>query len=161
MKLIIVFITLLTSLVSYSQMQQQAELNPITWKATYIDKPNQEGELIITATIETKWHIYSQRPSDAGAIPTSFTITPNSNYQTIGKVEETNAHEIFDKAFDAKVFTFENEAVFTQKIKRKSSKSFTIKITLEFMTCNDMQCLPPKLVDLMVTIPSTALKSKL
>jgi thiol:disulfide interchange protein DsbD len=142
-------------------MQPQVELNPITWTATYLDKPNQEGELIITATIEDKWHIYSQRPSDAGVIPTSFTITSNSKMMLIGKVEETNAHEIFDKAFDAKVFTFDKEAVFTQKIKRNSKEMITVKITLEFMTCNDMQCLPPKLVDLIVTIPSTVLKSKL
>lgn len=161
MKYIIIIISLLTSLVSFSQMQPQAELNPITWKAVYNPLPGLEGEIIITATIENKWHIYSQRPSDAGAIPTSFTITPNSKITLIGKVEETNAHEEFDKAFDAKVFIFEKEAIFTQKIKRNSKENITIKITLEFMTCNDMQCLPPKLVDLLVNIPSTALKSKL
>ena len=158
MKFIPVIISLLTSLVSFSQ---QPELNPIKWNIVYSPLPNLEGEIIITATIENKWHIYSQRPCDAGAIPTSFTITPNSKITLIGKVEETNAHEIFDKAFDAKVFTFEKEAIFTQKIKCNSKEMINIKITLEYMTCNDMQCLPPKLVDLIVTIPSTILKSKL
>lgn len=158
MKFILLIISLLTSLVSFSQ---QPPLNPLKWNIVYSPLPGLEGELIITATIENKWHIYSQRPSDAGAIPTSFTITPNPKITLIGKVEETNAHEIFDKAFDAKVFTFEKEAIFTQKIKRNSKEMITVKITLEYMTCNDMQCLPPKLVDLIVTIPSTALKSKL
>ena len=158
MKFISVIISLLTCLVSFSQ---QPDLNPIKWNAVYSPLSNLEGEIIITATIENKWHIYSQRPSDAGAIPTSFTITPNSKITLIGKVEETNAHEIYDKAFDAKVFTFEKEAVFTQKIKCNSKETIIVKITLEYMTCNDMQCLPPKLVDLIVTIPSNVLKSKL
>jgi DsbC/DsbD-like thiol-disulfide interchange protein len=158
MKFILVIISLLTSLVTFSQ---QPPLDPIKWNVVYSPLPSLEGEIIITATIENKWHIYSQRPSDAGAIPTSFTITPNSKITLIGKVEETNAHEIFDKAFDAKVYTFEKEAIFTQKIKRNSKETIIVKITLEYMTCNDMQCLPPKLVDLIITIPSTVLKSKL
>ncbi len=136
----------------------QNSLNPVSWKVTYIDKSNSEGEITFIATIQDKWHIYSQRATDAGPIPTSFTITPAVNFQLVGKVEETNAHEEFVKAFDAKVFVFEHEAVFKQKIKRKNNQSFTIKMSLEFMTCNDMQCLPPKTVDLIFNVPAIAKK---
>ena len=54
MKFILVIISLLTSLVSFSQ---QPELNPIKWNVVYSPLPNLEGEIIITATIENKWHI--------------------------------------------------------------------------------------------------------
>lgn len=155
MKHIFLVICSLFSLLTVAQNQ----LNPVSWKTTYVDKGNNEGEIVITATIEDKWHIYSQRPTDAGPIPTSFTITANNaNYSVIGKVEEQDAHEEYVKAFEAKVFVFEHEAVFKQKIKRKNTKSFTINVSLEFMTCNDMQCLPPKTIDLTVQIPEIAVK---
>jgi thiol:disulfide interchange protein DsbD len=149
MKFIIFTLTLLLSISCYSQ---QTALNPISWKASYIKTSAREGEIQITANIEKNWHIYSQRPTDAGPIPTSFTVTPHSNFTLIGKVDETNAHEEFVKAFDAKIFVFEKEAVFTQKITCLTKSPFDIMIQLEYMTCNDMQCLPPKTIKLQVTI---------
>ena len=145
-------ITLLSLLIPILSFSQQATLNPITWKANYTHTTLHEGLITITANIEKNWHIYSQRPTDAGPIPTSFSITPHANFSLIGKVEETNAHEEFVKAFEANVFVFEKEAVFTQKITCNSKQPFNIDITLEYMTCNDMQCLPPKTIKLQVAI---------
>lgn len=140
----------------------QNQSNPVSWSATYIDKGNKQGEIVIKALIEDKWHIYSQRPTDAGPIPTSFTITPQEGvYAVNGKVEEKDAHEEYVKAFEAKIFVFDHEAVFTQKITRQTNKAFTVNIKLEYMTCNDMQCLPPKTIDLQVNIPAVVSKSKL
>lgn len=140
----------------------QNQSNPVSWSATYIDKGNKQGEIVIKALIEDKWHIYSQRPTDAGPIPTSFTITSQEGvYAVNGKVEEKDAHEEYVKAFEAKIFVFDHEAVFTQKITRQTNKAFTVNIKLEYMTCNDMQCLPPKTIDLQVNIPAVVSKSKL
>ena len=136
----------------------QNSLNPVKWTATYLSKTATEGELLFTAIIEKNWHIYSQRATDAGPIPTSFTMVPSSDFELIGKVEETNAHEEFVTAFDAKVFVFEGTAAFRQKIKLKSKKSFSIATSLEFMTCNDKQCLPPKTIDLIVPVNVSARK---
>jgi DsbC/DsbD-like thiol-disulfide interchange protein len=143
MKIILLSFFLSISAFAFSQNQ----LTPVSWSVSYVDLPNNEGEIIFTAKIDPKWHIYSQRPTDAGPIPTSFSITPNANFELIGKVVETDAHEEFVAAFDAKVFVFEKEAVFKQKIKRKVKAGFTIPATVEYMTCNDRQCLPPKTVD--------------
>ena len=137
------------------QMFSQNALKPVTWNVSYVEKSLTEGEIIFKATIEKKWHIYSQRPTDVGPIPTSFTVTPNSNFELIGKVEEENAHEEFVAAFDAKVFVFSGEAVFKQKVKRKSSKAISVNTSLEFMTCNDIQCLPPSTLNFTVMIPES------
>lgn len=131
----------------------QAPLSPVSWTVSYTDLPNNEGMITFKAKIEPKWHIYSQRPTDAGPIPTSFSITPSANFELVGKVVEADAHEEFVAAFDAKVFVFEKEAVFTQKIKRKSNLRFLIPATVEYMTCNDRQCLPPKIVDVAIQLP--------
>ncbi len=132
----------------------QAPLTPVSWSVSYTDLPNNEGEIIFKAKIDPKWHIYSQRPTDAGPIPTSFSITPAPGFELLGKVQENDAHEEFVAAFDAKVFIFEKEAVFRQKIKRKSTAWSKINASVEYMTCNDRQCLPPKTVDLSVDVPA-------
>jgi thiol:disulfide interchange protein DsbD len=133
----------------------QTPLNPVVWTATYSELSSTEGEIIFTATIEKKWHIYSQRPTTDGPIPTSFSVTPNANFNIVGKVEENNAHEEYVAAFDAKVFVFDGVATFKQKIKRKNSQEFKVNTSLEFMTCNDVQCLPPKTLDFSVSIPAS------
>jgi hypothetical protein len=130
------------------------QLNPVKWEAKYNDLGHNEGEIILTATIEKKWHVYSQFISpDAGPVPTSFIFSGAKNFELVGKAQEEGAHEEFVKAFEAKIAVFENKAVFKQKIKRSNLKAFNTVIKLEYMTCNDMQCLPPKTIDLNLAIP--------
>jgi thiol:disulfide interchange protein DsbD len=136
----------------------QNPLKPVTWSVDYVEVSPSEGELVYKALIDKKWHIYSQRPTDVGPIPTSFSVTPSSEFELIGKTEEQDAHEEYVPAFDAKVFVFSGEAVFKQKVKRKSNQSFSIATSLEFMTCNDMQCLPPSILNFTVTVPKATPK---
>lgn len=136
----------------------QTPLKPVTWNAIYVPKTATEGEVVFTATIDKKWHIYSQRPTDVGPIPTSFTLVPSADFELIGNVEEEQAHEEYVAAFEAKVFVFSGKAVFKQKIKLKNQKGFTANTSLEFMTCNDVQCLPPAIVELSVSIPNSEAK---
>lgn len=136
----------------------QNPLKPVSWTVSYVEKSASEGEIVFKASIEKKWHIYSQRPTDVGPIPTSFTVNPNSGIELVGKIEEMDAHEEFVAAFDAKVFVFAGEAVFKQKVMRKSSKPISVSTALEFMTCNDVQCLPPSTLNFMVIIPESVSK---
>lgn len=136
----------------------QNPLKPVIWNVVYVPTSATEGEIQYTATIEKKWHIYSQRPTDVGPIPTSFTVNTSADFDLIGKVEEEEAHEEYVAAFDAKVFVFSEKAVFKQKIKLKNQKSFTINTSLEFMTCNDIQCLPPTILEFSVLLPESQAK---
>lgn len=121
--------------------------NPVKWSAEYKTISATEGEIVITAILEKGWHTYSQRPTEAGPIPTSFAFTVNGDYELVGKTEEGNAHEEYVKAFEAKVFVFNNKAEFKQKIKVKK-KGASIAFKVDYMCCNDMMCLPPKTIDL-------------
>lgn len=138
----------------------QNALKPVVWNVSYTEISSTEGEIVFTALIEKKWHIYSQRPTDVGPIPTSFTVIPNSNFELVGKVIEKEAHEEFVAAFDAKVFVFSHEAVFKQRVIRKNKQAFAINTSLEFMTCNDVQCLPPTTLNFSVSIPEVPIASK-
>jgi DsbC/DsbD-like thiol-disulfide interchange protein len=142
-KLVLLFLAAF-SLPSFSQQK-----DPVSWKAEYRAAA---GEVVITAFIENGWHTYSQRPTDAGPIPTSFTFAPVKGVKLIGKPEETDAHEEFVPAFDAKIFVFKGKAEFRQKVELAGKGPFTLPLKVEYMSCNDMMCLPPKTLDLTVKL---------
>ncbi|MES2679196.1 MAG: protein-disulfide reductase DsbD domain-containing protein [Bacteroidota bacterium] len=127
-----------------------AQENPVTWSATYKAISATEGEIIINAKIDKNWHIYSQTASSAGPVPTSFNFEPVKNFKLLGTPTEIGAHEIFDKTFDAQISSFSDKAEFRQKIKITGKPGFMIPFTVEYMSCNDMMCLPPKTVNLNV-----------
>jgi thiol:disulfide interchange protein DsbD len=140
----LLFSLLLLSCVLFTQAQI---LKPVSWSFSSKQTGDQEFELTLTAKIDNNWHLYSQFIADGGPIPTSFKFTPSADYQLIGKASESpKPKKVFEKAFNMNVSFFEKKAVFTQKIKLKVPAT-TIKGTLEFMVCNDNQCLPPEDVD--------------
>jgi hypothetical protein len=85
-------------------------------------------------------------------LPTSFAFTKSAQYELLGKTEESEAHEEFVKAFEAKIFVFTGKAEFRQKIRHQGKGPLTVSFQVEYMCCNDMMCLPPKTVDLSVKV---------
>ena len=124
--------------------------NPIVWQAVYKSLSATEGEIIITPKVEKGWHTYSQKVTADGPVATTFKFTESKLYTLVGKVEESNVHEEFDKAFDAKIFVVTDKSEFKQKVKLVGKAGASIAIKVEFMCCNDMMCLPPKTIDLAV-----------
>jgi DsbC/DsbD-like thiol-disulfide interchange protein len=145
MKNVILFLIVILSAGAISSQTQ----NPVTWQANYKSISATEGEIIIIATIEKGWHTYSQKESSAGPIPTSFKFIPTKDFELLGKTEESQSHEEFVKAFDAKIFVFKDKAEFKQKLKTKK-KGATITIKVDYMCCNDNMCLPPKTIELTI-----------
>ncbi len=133
----------------------QAVLQPVSWQTTWHELSDTTGELLLKATIQDKWHIYSQLQSADGPIPTSFVFTENPSCVFIDKVKEPLPEKAYSEVFQTEVLSFSKEVVFTQKIKRLDKKSFTIKGELEFMSCNDNMCLPPKTIKWEVQVPAS------
>jgi Thiol:disulfide interchange protein len=126
----------------------QAEiLKPVTWSFSNKQVSETEFELILTASIENNWHMYSQFIGDGGPVATSFKFTPSPDYELVGKVTETpKPKKVFEKVFAMDVAFFEKKAVFTQKVKLKSAAA-KIKGALTYMACDNSQCLPPEDID--------------
>jgi len=120
---------------------------PVTWSFSNKQVSESEYDLILTASIDNSWHLYSQFIGKGGPVATSFKFTPSSKYKLIGKVSESpKPRKIFEKVFDMEVAFFEKKATFTQKIKLNVPAT-KIKGTLTFMACDDSQCLPPEDID--------------
>ncbi len=117
--------------------------NPVDFK--YEAKPKGDGyQVVITATVKKPWHIYSQNTGKSGPVPTEIKFAPNPLVKLVGSVKETGKLEkIYDDAFHTDVLYYSNSVVFTQEVKVKAGIKTNISGTIEYMVCNDDQCLPP------------------
>ncbi|AMR31103.1 sugar transporter [Mucilaginibacter sp. PAMC 26640] len=111
-----------------------------------------EAVVYFKATIDKGWHIYSQNVKEGGPIKTSFTFTPSKLYAIVGKATEPTPVTKYEDAFKMNVSYFENTVMFTQKIKLKSAKASAVNGKLEFMTCNNVKCLPPDEVEFSIPL---------
>lgn len=144
-------ITLILTLVFFSALGAFAQLeNPVSW--SYVAKKTSKTEAVvyIKATIEDGWHIYSLNLKPGGPNKTSFAFTPSKDFSLVGKAVEPKPITKFEKSFNMDVTYFENEVVFTQKVKLNKPTT-TVKGKVEFMVCNDKSCLPPS--DVTFSIP--------
>ena len=133
--------------------------DPVSWDFSYEKKGDRKFELIFTAAIEPKSHIYSMEIPANGPIPTTFRFDTAAGYTLDGKpFEVTKPEEIFDEAFGFKIKTFSNKAEFRQKITAKTA-SFTATGAVNFMACNNATCLPPKDVEFSIKISDNSQKT--
>jgi len=126
--------------------------NPVTWTYTAKKIADKTYELHMTATIDGNWHLYAQ-DAGKGPEPTSFVFTPNPLVKFDGKVKEIGKQEkSFDKNFNSVLKYYGKKVDFVQKVKVKSSTATVVKGVVNFMVCNDRQCLPPRDVPFTINI---------
>lgn len=133
-------------------------MQPVKWETSYKETSDSTGELILKASIEPNWHTYSQTQRGDGPLPTVFNFVKTVDYDLINSVAEPDPIRVHSDIFDADVAMFSIEATFTQKIKRNTKKAFDIRGEVEFMCCNDIQCLPPKTIKFTIKVPQNELK---
>ena len=148
-----IFLFFLLATISLSSVQSQI-LDPVKWSTSIKKISETEYDLISKATIEDKWHLYSQVVPDNGPLPTVFTFEENSAYQSVGKIKESKGITERDPVFDMIITFFSHTATFTKRIKLTGDKGTTIKGEVEFMVCDDTRCLPPNYIDLVFKIPA-------
>src|ERR1043165_5540327 len=142
MKKILTFLLLLPLMVC-STLSAQI-LDPIKWKTEV--QPVRTGvyKLVFTASIDDKWHSYSQHIVGEGPIPTSLTFdTDNKNYKLLGKTIESGSkvHHGHDPVFDIDLKTFENDMTLVQKV--KILKDTKVKVLQTCMVCDEGKCVGP------------------
>lgn len=118
--------------------------NPVSFEFTAVKKTATEYEVRITATIENSWHIYSSTTPAGGPVPTSIKFNSNPLVVLDGKiVEQGKLEQHHEKLFGVDVKQFSNKVAFVQKVKLSKPISTNVSGSIEFMVCNDAECLPP------------------
>lgn len=142
---------LLFFFVSVYSTQSFAQLEkPIRWSYK-VERVNKTTAILaFKAIMNEKWHIYSLNVKGIPA-KTTFTFSPAKDYTLLGPTIEPKPISKYDKVLKTVLTYFEKEVVFTQKV-RLNKTSALIKVAIEFMACNDKQCLPTDLVSFNVPV---------
>jgi len=147
--------SLLTFLLLLSASMFGQMYNPVKWSTSVEKISDKEYVLKAKAVIQSGWHLYGQYIEEGGPSPTAFTFKNTSKkFELTGKTTEDKGHETVDKIFDMKIKYFEDKAVFTQKIKFTSDEITNIAAEVDFMVCDDSNCLPPSTEELTFKIPN-------
>lgn len=137
---------LLVCLFSLALFSQAQVLSPVLWTYTAQKTGDKTYELHITATIQKTWHLYSQnQPSDAIINPTQIKFKANPLIILDGKVKELGQLEKYrDDQLKISANQYSDKVDFVQKIKLKRATKTKVVGSVEFQTCDDKKCLPPK-----------------
>ena len=131
-----------------------AQLNPVTWSFSATKIADKTYEIHMKAIIQSGWHLYSQtQPEDAIAIPTTFVINNNPLFTKEGTIKEVGKIEkMKDATLGVSANKYSGSVDFVQKIKLKSNAKTNFTGSVEFQTCDDKKCLPPKKININVAI---------
>src|SRR4051812_36024123 len=117
------------------------------WNFLAVKKADKIYEVTFTATIAKPWHIYSQLTPAGGPVATKIEYKTNPLMTVNGKAKENGSlKNVHDKYFGVDVKYFDDQVVFVQTVNLKSNVKTNISGTIEYMVCNDEECLPPKKV---------------
>ncbi|MGB4398232.1 MAG: cytochrome c biogenesis protein CcdA [Daejeonella sp.] len=154
MKILLAVFAFFLSITAHAQFADpNAKIeDPVKWSFRSEKISATEFDLVITATIDNGWHVYSQFIEEGGPIPTSFKFTPSNAYKLKGAVSESpKAVSAFDKNFDMQIAWHKDKVEFKQRIVLSAQKT-TVVGMLEFMVCNDQKCLPPAEVEFQIAV---------
>jgi len=146
---------LLAAIILFSAISLNAQsLNPVSWTFTSKKTGDKTYEVHMTANIQSGWHLYSQtQPEDAIAYPTSVTINNNPLLKMDGKVKEVGKLEKYkDATVNATNHQYSKKVDFVQVVKLKTTAKTNVTGSVEFQTCDDKKCLPPKTVNFNIAL---------
>ncbi|WP_116107123.1 protein-disulfide reductase DsbD family protein [Lewinella sp. IMCC34191] len=119
--------------------------SPISWTFEARHLERDRFELVAIAKADPGWSIYSQYTDDGGPVPTTFYWEEGDHYEKVGQTEEEgHRKEGVDDLFGVNVIKFlsDEPTVFTQTV-RILDYARPITGEVEYMCCDDTQCLPP------------------
>jgi hypothetical protein len=125
----------------------------VTWSFTSKKIADKTYELHMTATVISGYHLYAQDNNAEGPVPTTFTFVKNPLLDYTGKVKEVGKLvSKLEPVWGFKVNYYENKVDFVQVVKSKVNAIADAKGIVNFMTCNDKKCLPPRDVNFDIKI---------
>ena len=131
MRIIPLIINLLFASLSLAQ-------NPVTWTTQAKQIDSLTYDVVITASIEEKWHLYATEMPKDGPLPTEFTFQDST---PIGPLTHSELITGFDPIFEMELSYFDNKATFYQTIKVVDQSVQDITVDLIYQACDDKLCI--------------------
>lgn len=151
-------ITILASLFGFAQLKPGEKATgsaaAVNWAFSSKKIDNNTYEIHLIAIIQGKYHMYAQDAGVDGPVPTTITFTKNPVVTLEGKTKELGKMiQKHEDAWEGKVNYYEKTVEYVQVVKVKTPKT-TILGNVEFMVCDDKECLPPSTVPFSIKLGS-------
>lgn len=118
--------------------------DPVDWSYSVKKVSADTYTFTATANIEGDWHIYSQTTGKGGPVPTKIIFKKNPLITVVAATKETGkVKQVYDELFKTNVRYIGETATYTQTIKVRAGLKTNISGSVEYMVCDDRQCLPP------------------
>jgi len=138
-KIITLFTVVFIALSAAAQIQ-----DPVDWSYSVKKVSADTYTFTATANIEGDWHIYSQTTGKGGPVPTKVNFNKNPLITVVGATKEAGkVKQVYDEIFKTNVRYIGETATYTQTIKVRGGVKTNISGSVEYMVCDDRQCLPP------------------
>lgn len=145
---------ILSIIASICAIALNAQDNPVTWNWSINDDGDGTKTLVFDATVDEGFHLYDLGPYEGGPTPTSFTFTTEGDVELIGSVGYgTEPVRANDDIFGMEIGSFTGTARFIQKFRHQGNAG--INVTIEWMCCNDVSCIPPTDEEFTIDLSST------
>lgn len=130
----------------YSLLPAQI-LNPVKWKISSEKVLETEYDIVAVASIEPGWHIYGTNIKAGGPIATSLRFKDLNGYEAKGKLQVSPKPVVkFDENFNMNLELLSGKVTIRQRVVLTRPNA-EVKGSVEFMSCDDSQCLPPDEVE--------------
>ena len=129
--------------------------DPVTWDVgLYPSEQAGLHDLVIHATVDSCWHIYSQdNDPNNGPVPTYFEFEWPEGVTPQGVVNECKPLEEYDPNFMMDLKFFEEEVYWVQKVRLDAAaRSGDVTGFFSFMVCDASRCLPPEDIDFSIAL---------
>ena len=113
-------------------------LAPIHWSARTEQHTDSTVLVLLTATIDEGWHLYTQDIPDGGPVATTFTYAQTAIGST---TTEAVVLRDYDPNFEMELTYYSGNVEFRQEV--LAAPGDTLSGSVTFMACNDQQCLAP------------------
>ena len=127
--------------------------DPVKWVFTAKKISAGKYEVHLTAAIGSGWHLYSQTTPSGGPVATTISfmknplLTLSGDAKEIGKLEQH-----FEELFGVDVKQFSKQVDFVQQVEMKATAKTSLNGSIRYMTCNDKECLPPRVQKFTIAI---------
>ncbi|MFZ9004204.1 MAG: protein-disulfide reductase DsbD family protein [Robiginitalea sp.] len=122
-----------------NQAWSQADTHPVSWEQELIRQSDSSITLVLKASIEEGWHLYSQYTPEGGALPTEFTfVGAGEGYTLQGPVQESETQTAFSDIFEVDETFFKNTARFVQEILITDPELPGIQVDVFYQACKEV-----------------------
>ncbi|MBT8282133.1 MAG: hypothetical protein KJO86_00220, partial [Muriicola sp.] len=116
--------------------------DPVKWSQELVSLGDSQYELVMKASIDDGWHMYSQFTADGGSLPSEFTYLDSGiDYDLIDGTTESKTLKVYSDIFEVEETLFKKEAIFKQKIRLLNPDLSQVKVELFYQVCKEV-CIP-------------------